>query len=223
MKIECFPSVATPTPILFLDMPLSFFPSFNISSLFFLEKYVSSSHILPSSTTSSCIPLSTSKTLMSLYWPVVFEFLLSAALVLMEWNSKRCKRYSIHSEIGIFLESNMVFDNGLKLCLQSLQKYFCIPSFLCPSFLKCVPSQYGHLSILRELTKATSSWEASLCFAEYHSTTVLSTKVWTGVGFIPSQVKTRKERFLRLYLFIFIGGSEFQEMINQNRQVLIND
>lgn len=40
---------------------------------------------------------------------------------------------------------------------------------------------------------------------------------------MPSHVKTRKERFLRLYLFIFIGGSEFQEMINQNRQVLIND
>ncbi len=56
-----------------------------------------------------------------------------------------------------------------------------------------------------------------------NSITALSAKDCAGVVFIPSQVKTRKERFLRLYLFIFVGGPGFQEMINQNRQALFND
>ena len=115
----------------------------------------------------------TANTLISQYLPVLLAFRLSLALLLMEWNSNKCIRYSTHSLIGIFLSSNIVLVSAQNDVLQSWHKYRFIPLVYFPLDTILLLPQFGQFSIFLELISFISSSELLRCFASYHSWTVL--------------------------------------------------
>ena len=212
-------SKATITAILFLDMPRSFLPSFNSSLFFITGKNISSKYIVPSKTTSSWMLSSTENTLKSQYLPVDNEFLLSRAEVVIEWNSKRWIRYSIHSLIGIFFPSKIVLVNGENLFLHSLHRYCWHPFLYNPFLTICVLLQFGHLVIEIELIKAISSLELFLCFWSNHSWTV--EEINSSAPFF--DVLSSQGRYFREFpqwdlLFFIFGGLSLTGTHQKSRQ-----
>lgn len=104
-------------------------------------------------------------------------FLLSYAEDRMLWNSNRCSRYSTHSEMGIFLESNIVPVSGLNLFLQPLQTNLCMPSLVKPFLDMRSHSQYGQDFGWLLFMKSISSLHCLRCLARYHSMMVDSTSL----------------------------------------------
>ena len=193
-------------------MPLSFFPFRFLIFDFGTEWNVSSIQTFPFNTTSSWISSKTLKTFNSQYLPVDSAFRLSNELDLTEWNSKRCSKYSIHSDIGIFFSSKVVFVNGLKRPPQSVHLYSCIPDLLNPARQKSIYPQYGQYLIGRLLINLISSLDAGLCLAPYDSVTLDSIRISLSLlCSLFSHVKCLKgtERCLPLELFSFFifGGS----------------
>jgi len=133
---------------------------------------------------------------------------LSLAEVTTEWNSKRCSRYSIHSEIGILWESNTVPVSGLNLLPHDRQRYFCMPSFLFPSLTKFADPQDGHPGSGDAFTIEASAGVSFRCFSEYHSDMVESAILSVGERGFPFRFgydfKEPAQLGSRLFMF---GGS----------------
>ena len=113
---------------------------------------------------------------------------MSDADVFSEWNSNRWSRNSIHSLIGIFLESKIVPVKAVNFLPHSQHSKLLTPDPLNPS-LANVPPQCGQHFGLIELMSASSSADGFRCFCSYHSKTVAS--IMASVPVLPFSRTTK--------------------------------
>lgn len=136
---------------------------------------------------------------------------MSKAVVLTEWNWKRCTRNSIYFETGIFLESKMVLASGLNFLPHVLHSRIARPVFLLnPSLLISFNPENGHSSMPMEFMKSTSSFNGFLCLASYHSKMVKTIK---SVDIRASENLPLRASFCLLFMFSGVPpfGERFPE------------
>ena len=130
---------------------------------------------------------------------------MSVAEVFSEWYSNRWMRNSIHSDMGILRESNIVPVSGVKRLWHPRHMYLWIPLGPLPCLAKSRERQCGQSRIGIELTNATSSGEGFLCFCSYHSKTVDSMSLSSSpLSLLPDQENCRSDEKRGLLSLSFI-------------------